>query len=92
MGPIDLFLHLAGFVAPALGLGLLMPLAGRIFLRRHPPAYSFWIQFAFHVACGVVVMSVGLWWFGRDGKMATYGLLVAAVAGLQWWMARAWRR
>ncbi len=92
MGLIDLFLHLAGFVAPALGLALLVPLAGRTLLRHHRPSYSFWVQFALQAVAGTLVISGGLWWFGRDGKMATYGLLVAVVAGLQWWMARAWRR
>ncbi len=92
MGPIDLFLHLAGFLAPALGLGLLMPLAGRILLRQHRPPYSFWVQFGLQAAAGAAALSAGLWWFGRDGKMATYGLLVVAATSVQWAMARAWRR
>jgi hypothetical protein len=92
MGPIDLILHLAGFVAPAVGLGLLLPLAGRLLLRRHRPYYSFWAQFGLLTAAGVAALSLGLWWFGRDGKMASYGSLVVVTASLQWWMAGGWRR
>lgn len=92
MGPTDLIFHLAGFVAPAVALGLLMPLAGRLLLRRHPVRYSFWMQSGLLTVAGVMVLSLGLWWFGRDGKMASYGALVAVTASLQWWMAGAWRR
>jgi hypothetical protein len=39
----------------------------------------------------VAVLASGLWWFGRDGKMATYTALVIAVATCQWLSGRAWR-
>jgi hypothetical protein len=37
------------------------------------------------------VLLGGLWFFGHDGKMATYAALVLACASSQWWMLRAAR-
>jgi hypothetical protein len=37
------------------------------------------------------VLLVGLWWWGVDGKMATYAALVGVVASCQWLFSRAWR-
>jgi hypothetical protein len=41
---------------------------------------------------GVAVLAAGLWFFGRDGKMATYAALVVAVATCEWIGRRAWRQ
>ena len=38
------------------------------------------------------VLVGGLWVFGVDGKMATYGACVLVAAALQWVLARGWRR
>lgn len=92
MGPLDFLLHFFGFVAPALALGLAMPVAGRLLLRRHRVARSYGAQAALVTAVGIAVLAVGLWYFGRDGKMATYAALVAAAASAQWVLAGAWRR
>jgi hypothetical protein len=40
---------------------------------------------------GLAALAAGLWYFGRDGKMAAYAALVLAVASAQWLVARAWR-
>lgn len=90
MGPIDLLTHLMGFAAPALFLALALPLAARLALRRSN-AVSFWAQAALVLLAGVTVLAAGLWWFGRDGKMATYAALVVAAASTQWLALRAWR-
>lgn len=92
MGPIDLLFHLFGFAGPALALGLLMPLAGRWALPSHRVAQGYWRQAAIGAGCGLLVLLAGLWWFGRDGKMATYAVLVLVLAAVQWMMARGWRR
>lgn len=92
MGPIDLLIHLSGFAAPALVLGLLMPLAGRWLLPAHRAALAYWQQAAIGAGCGLLAQLAGLWWFGRDGKMATYAVLVLVLATVQWLMARGWRR
>jgi hypothetical protein len=33
----------------------------------------------------------GLWFFGHDGKMASYGAMVLACATSQWVLLRGWR-
>ncbi len=91
MGLLDSLLHLLGFAAPALALGLLVPLASRFLLPQRHIVTGFWGQAAIGTLCGVAALAAGLWFFGRDGKMATYGALVAVVSGVQWLLVRAWR-
>jgi hypothetical protein len=88
MGPTDAFLHLAGFLAPAAALALLLPLAARLV---RPAPVRWWVQSASVFVAGVAVLAAGLWWFGRDGKMATYLTLVVAAGSVQWLASRAWR-
>ncbi len=92
MGPIDLIVHLAGFVAPALAVGLFMALVGPYLPGGAALKYSFWMRAGLLVLVGGVDLGAGLWGFGRDGKMASYGLLVVAIATVQWLMAGSWRR
>jgi hypothetical protein len=40
---------------------------------------------------GAAAIVLGLWLFGHDGKMLTYGALVLACASSQWLQARGWR-
>jgi hypothetical protein len=91
MGPFDLLLHLMSFAAPALALALFLPLAARLLLRSTAGRCSFWLQAALVFAAALGVLAVGLWWFGHDGKMTTYGALVAVAATTQWLALRAWR-
>jgi hypothetical protein len=90
MGPLDLLPHLLGFMAPAFFLALALPTAARWLLRR-PAPMAWWLQVAVVFAAGLLVLGAGLWWFGRDGKMATYAALVAVAASVQWLAMRAWR-
>jgi len=89
MGPLDFSLHLLGFLAPAFTLALTLPLAARWLLR--PSARPFWQQGAAVFAAGALVLLAGLWWFGRDGKMATYAALVLATGTAQWFASAGWR-
>lgn len=80
----DLLYHLAGFVAPALGVAVMLWLA--LLLRRgqrksggRPGRDLLWL-----CLIGVAVLLAGLVYFGRDGKMATYALLVLAQGTLAW--------
>jgi hypothetical protein len=91
MGPLDLFFHVGAFVAPALAVAALVAAAARILMPRHPDGRSWWANTAINTIVGVVVSAAGLWYFGVDGKMATYAALVVAVASAQWASGRAWR-
>ncbi len=91
MGFFDGLFHLLGFAAPALALGLLMPLAARWILPRAAGA-RYRVQAGVVFAAGLAALVGGLVVFGRDGKMATYAALVLAAATAQWALAGAWRK
>lgn len=91
MSPLALAVHLLSFVAPALVMAVLVALAGRLVLPRSGRPQRWWLPVALNFIAGVAVLGAGLWWFGRDGKMATYSALVIAVATCQWLSGRAWR-
>jgi hypothetical protein len=81
---LDLLFHLAGFLAPAVGVAVMLWLA--LLLRRgqrksvgRPGRDLVWL-----VAIGVAVLLAGLVYFGRDAKMATYAGLVLAQGTLAW--------
>ena len=91
MNVLDLARHLLSFVAPAFVVAVLVALAGRIVLPRAGRPQRWWLSFALNFVAGVVVLAAGLWFFGRDGKMATYAALVLVVATTEWLIGRAWR-
>ena len=83
---------LLNFIAPALFLAPVLALAGRWMLRRDPAVPGFWLQSLINAAAGVAVLAIGLAYFGRDGRMASYAALVLVCASVQWACARGWRR
>ena len=84
MGPLDLLNHLLNFVAPAFVVGVLMVLASHFLYRKVPVALSGYAQAAINSVAGVLALTAGLVVFGHDGKMASYGLMVLAIASSQW--------
>jgi hypothetical protein len=89
MGPFDLLIHLFQFVAPALAVALALAMSS-LFGSANKPSALKWLGFvAINFAVGSVVLVAGLWYFGRDGKMATYAALLVACASSQWWLGRA---
>jgi hypothetical protein len=76
--------HLLNFVAPALfvalGSVLLTRLTGRFFRSKMPPRQSLWSQVAIVFIVNLLVLVVGLLFFGNDGKMLTYTALVLCAA------------
>ena len=88
MGPLDQLYHLANFLAPALAVGLLLALVGPFVSKKSPAALGFLAQTAINCIAGAVALGLGLWFFGRDGKMASYAALVVCGATSQWWMLR----
>jgi hypothetical protein len=88
MGPIDTFFHLLNFAAPALGVGVLTALFASLFMKNKPLAQHWYAQAAINFIVCLLVLLGGLWFFGRDGKMATYVVLVLASGSSQWLLSR----
>ena len=92
MGPIDLLIHLLGFFAPAFAVAIGVALAARWFRLDRSAGRRWWVSAALNFVAGSTALLAGLWYFGRDGKMATYAALVVAVATTQWLTGRGWSR
>lgn len=92
MGPVDFLAHLLGFTAPAFFMALAMALCARLFRLDRAAGRRWWVTAALNFAAGLAVLVAGLLFFGNDGKMATYAVLVVAVATSQWLAGRGWAR
>jgi hypothetical protein len=85
MGPLDALWHLANFFAPAFGVALVTTALAKL-LWRHELAAARWAGLlAWSAGAGAATLIGGLVVFGRDGRMATYGALVATTALALWW-------
>ena len=91
MDALDLFKHMLSFAAPALAVALLLAAGGGWLLPRKAPRPAWWLLLAINFLAGLAVLGAGLWYFGLDGKMATYAGLVLVVATAQWVVGRPWR-
>lgn len=91
MAPLDPLYHLLNFIAPALAVGVLLALVGPYFGIKSPQAPGFTAQAAINFIVGAVALVIGLWFFGRDGKMASYAFMLLATATSQWAGGRGWR-
>ena len=78
MGIIDQFNHLVNFVAPAAWVAVLLAVITPFFMPKRPAAPGIFAQAAINFVAGVLALGVGLWFFGRDGKMASYAAMVLA--------------
>jgi hypothetical protein len=86
MSIADLFWHLANLLLPALGMAVFMPLLARLVWWQATRGVP-WARMA--VASGVssaLALAGGLWWFGRDGRLATYGAMVLLSAAALGWV------
>ena len=88
MGPFDALIHLLNFFAPALCVAVLLALFARVFMKNRPVALVWHAHLAINLIVCMVPLMLGLWFFGRDGKMATYAAMVLAGAAAQTWMLR----
>ena len=86
-----IIVHLFGLLAPAATMALCLPLTGRIWARSRPLVPSLGWQAALQLVACAGALAGGLWFFGRDGMMATYLAMVVLSASLQWLMVRGWR-
>lgn len=85
MGPIDAFWHLANLFVPAFGLAALSAALAKLLWRRELKPVP-WRRLAVPAAliCSLTTIA-GLVAFGQDGRMATYGAMVALCALTLWW-------
>ena len=85
MGPIDFLLHLANLFAVSLLFGGVAAGGAKLIWRQALAGVEWWRLAAWVAGAGAVVTVAGLVVFGRDGRMATYALMVPAGA-----LALAW--
>ena len=90
MDIVDASIHLLNFIAPAFFLALGLVACAKIMGLNAPVSIAWWVQAAITFLVGCLVLTLGLWMFGRDGKMATYALLVLSSALCQWVLGRGW--
>lgn len=92
MGPLDALWHLLNLLAPALGVGLFASAVTKLLWRRDLKGVA-WTRLSLW-ACSVSALALlaGLVVFGRDGKMASYGAMLAACALSLWWQGFVARR
>jgi hypothetical protein len=91
MGTIDASWHLLSFAAPAIVVALVVALGARLLLPGGVAGRGWLAHAGVNAVAGVGVLALGLWWFGVDGKMASYAALAGVVATSQWICSRAWR-
>ncbi len=86
MSAIDAFWHLLGLFLPALGTGLIAATAAKWLFWRAELRSVRWLRLvAWPVVAGSLALLGGLLILGRDGRMASYGAMVAASALALWW-------
>lgn len=81
--------HLANFIAPALGVALLLWLMPRLWPKARKGKWGARSELLALVVLGVAALLAGLVVFGRDGKILSYAALVLAQGSLSWWVR--WR-
>ena len=80
MGPFDFANHLLNFVAPAVFVGFFLALTAPVVLgvRANPGS---WLGLGIlNSLAGGCALVGGLWFFGNDGKMGSYGAMLLACA------------
>lgn len=85
MGPLDALWHLVNFFGPAIGVGLIASGLCKLIWWKALRAVPFAVLAGWAMAAGAAALIGGLVLFGRDGRMATYFLLIAASTLALWW-------
>ncbi|MBC7618464.1 MAG: hypothetical protein H7293_05645 [Candidatus Saccharibacteria bacterium] len=83
MGLLDIFNHLFNFLAPALAVAIVLALLGPFLVRKRSGAPALIAQAAINFAAGAVALLLGLWFFGNDGKMASYAAMLLLCSAAQ---------
>ena len=72
-------------------LAVLLGAGGPSFWRSATPLVNLWEQMLLNAVLGAAVLGLCLALSGRDGKLATYALLVLAMGSCQWLLLRGWK-
>lgn len=83
MGLFDLMNHLFNFAAPAVFVGVFTAVVAPWMLPKASRRSALLLPALVNSGVGLSVLAVGLWFFGNDGKMASYLALALAVAASQ---------
>jgi hypothetical protein len=85
VGPLDAVWHLLNFFGPALGVGCLTALMAKVVWRRALHGASL-VRLSLWTTLGCALgLVAALVLFGRDGKMAGYGLMIVVGTVCLWW-------
>ena len=91
MTALGLLIHLFNFLAPAAVVGLLVAWVAPLVLKNARVHHSWLAQAVINFLSSATALLTGLWFFGHDGKIASYAFMVLACASSQWLVAKAWR-
>lgn len=83
MGLFDLMNHLFNFAAPAVFVGFFTAVVAPWMLPKASRRSALLLPALVNSGVGLCVLAAGLWFFGNDGKMASYLALVLAAAASQ---------
>ena len=83
MGLFDLMNHLFNFAAPAVFVGVFTAVVAPWVLPKASRRSALLLPALVNSGVGLCVLAAGLWFFGNDGKMASYLALVLAAAASQ---------
>lgn len=78
--------HLLNFIAPAVGVALLLWGAPRLWPKGRKGRWAARRELLVLIGLGSAVLLAGLIVFGRDAKMFSYAALVLAQGSLVWWV------
>jgi len=84
--------HLANFFAPAFAVSLILITLGHLFWPGRPQSLRWWSRWLLMSLAGSVVLFLGLWCWGADGKIATYLSLIVVLVVLQSCFLKLWLR
>lgn len=87
MTVLDAFVHLLSLLAPAVGVAALTAAWVKLLWRSELRGVRWRRLVAFAAAASAAVLVAGLFTFGQDGRMATYGAMLVANTAALWWAA-----
>jgi hypothetical protein len=77
--------HVLNFFAAPAGVALFASLIAKLLWHRELQGAAWWRLWLWSGGAAALAAIGGLVWYGRDGKMSTYGAMVLACALALWW-------